>query len=57
MYETVPELVFWFDFRTAFGGGKTTALGIVCDVLESANKMSTETHKMCPVSEEKTSRK
>eukprot|EP00069_Balaena_mysticetus_P009091 bmy_19940T0 len=38
MYKTTPDVIFVFGFRTHFGDGKTTGLGMVYDSLGHAKK-------------------
>ncbi|KAG8507283.1 40S ribosomal protein S24 [Galemys pyrenaicus] len=38
MYKTTPDVSFVFGFRTPFGGGKTTAFGMIYDSLDYAKK-------------------
>ena len=34
MYKTTPDVIFVFGFRTHFGGGKTTGIGMVYEPLD-----------------------
>nr|CAH7715825.1 unnamed protein product [Callosobruchus chinensis] len=36
MYKLIPDTVFVFEFRTSFGGGKSTGLGLIYDTLDFA---------------------
>ncbi|XP_077605788.1 small ribosomal subunit protein eS24-like isoform X1 [Crocuta crocuta] len=39
MYKTTPDVIFVFEFRTHFGGGKTTGFGMIYyDSLDDAKK-------------------
>lgn len=38
MYETTPDVIFVFGFRTHLGGGKTTGFGMIYDSLDYAKK-------------------
>ncbi|KAJ1105051.1 hypothetical protein NDU88_002459 [Pleurodeles waltl] len=38
MYETTPDVIFVFGFRTHFGGGKTTGFGMIYYSLDYAKK-------------------
>ncbi|XP_033045546.1 40S ribosomal protein S24-like [Trachypithecus francoisi] len=57
MYKTTPDVIF--EFRTHFGGGKTTGFGIIYDSLDYANKKEHKhrltRHDLCE--KKKTSRK
>nr|XP_045251560.1 40S ribosomal protein S24-like [Macaca fascicularis] len=57
MYKTTPDVIF--EFRTHFGGGKTTGFGIIYDSLDYANekehKHRLTRHGLCE--KKKTSRK
>ncbi|XP_034516067.1 40S ribosomal protein S24-like [Ailuropoda melanoleuca] len=58
MYTTTPDVNFLFEFRTHFGGGKTTSFGIIYDSLDYAKTNEPkQTCKTWPIGEEKTSRK
>ena len=38
VYQTTPDVIFGFELRTHFGGGKTTGFGIIYDSLDYAKK-------------------
>ncbi|EEC07210.1 ribosomal protein S24, putative [Ixodes scapularis] len=38
MYNTTPDVVFCFGFRTQFGGGKTSGFALIYDTLGFAKK-------------------
>uniref|UniRef100_A0A8C5Y4S4 Small ribosomal subunit protein eS24 n=1 Tax=Microcebus murinus TaxID=30608 RepID=A0A8C5Y4S4_MICMU len=38
MYKTTADVIFVFGFRTHFGGGKTTGLGMIYNSLDYAKK-------------------
>ncbi|XP_059950938.1 small ribosomal subunit protein eS24-like [Mesoplodon densirostris] len=38
MYQTTPDVIFVFGFRTHFGGGKTTGFGMIYDSLDYVKK-------------------
>jgi small subunit ribosomal protein S24e len=38
IYKTIPDVFFLFEFRTHFGGNKTTGFGTIYDSLDYAMK-------------------
>ncbi|ELW47598.1 40S ribosomal protein S24 [Tupaia chinensis] len=59
MYQTTPDVIFVFGFRTHFGGGKTTGFGMIYDSLDYAKK-NEPTHRLARhgrYEKKKTSRK
>ena len=58
MYNSIPDVIFMFGFRTHFGGGKTTGFGMIYDSLDYAKK-NVPKHRLARhgLYEKKTSRK
>ena len=38
MYNSIPDVIFMFGFRTHFGGGKTTGFGVTYYSLDYTKK-------------------
>lgn len=49
MYNTTPDVVFCFGFRTQFGGGKTSGFALIYDTLDFAKKFEPK-YRLCRVS-------
>ncbi|XP_070386627.1 small ribosomal subunit protein eS24 isoform X3 [Dermacentor albipictus] len=46
MYNTTPDVVFCFGFRTQFGGGKTSGFALIYDTLDFAKKFEPK-YRLC----------
>ncbi|XP_077506258.1 ribosomal protein S24 isoform X2 [Amblyomma americanum] len=46
MYNTTPDVVFCFGFRTQFGGGKTSGFALIYDTLDYAKKFEPK-YRLC----------